>query len=61
MARDGIKRAIGSIVVIIAMVSVGFWINLMYKIELVDLIIMMSLVSSILILLIISPVPAGQR
>jgi hypothetical protein len=61
MARNGAKRAIGSIVVIIAMVSVAFWINLMYEIEMLDLIILTSLVSSILILLINSPVPAGQR
>lgn len=61
MGKDGVKRAIGSIAVIIAMVSVGFYLNMMYKFEMLDLIILMSLVSSILILLINSPVPADQR
>jgi hypothetical protein len=61
MSKDGLMRAIGSIVIIVATVSIGFWLNLMYGIEVLDLIILMSLVSSVLILLINSPVPAGQR
>jgi hypothetical protein len=57
MANGSLRRAIGGLFVIFALTFTGFWVNLMFDIDLLYLVIILSFIGIMIMMIIFNPIP----